>query len=303
VPTVHLIDASPYIFRSYFSVPATVVDRAGNPANAVHGFTTFLLRYLAEERPTHALVAFDRSLTTSFRNEIYPDYKAQRELPPPELEAQQRDCMAVAEAMGFPVAADERFEADDLIATALERCRRTGVDFVVVSSDKDLAQLVGEDAVLFDFAKDVRYDAAAVEAKFGVGPDRIVDLLALAGDAVDNIPGVRGIGPKTAVALLAALGSLEAIYANLDAVASLDMRGAAGVRRKLEAHRELAFLSRRLATVARDAPVKGSLAAFAIRPPDEGALDALFDRLGFGGLRRRIGQSGAGAGESPARRK
>ena len=111
VTTVHLIDASPYIFRSYFSVPETIVDRDGNPANAVHGFTSFLLRYLQEQRPTHVFVAFDQSLTTSFRNEIYPEYKAQRDLPPPELEAPQLDCLAMAEAMGLSVAASDRFDS------------------------------------------------------------------------------------------------------------------------------------------------------------------------------------------------
>jgi DNA polymerase I len=277
------------MFRSYFSVPETVVDREGKPANAVHGFTSFLLRYLSEEKPTHLFVAFDQSLTTSFRNEIYPAYKAQRELPPPELEAQQQDCLTVAKAMGLAVAADGRFEADDIIATVLARCRGKGVDFVVVSSDKDLAQLVARDVTLFDFAKGLRYDSAAVEAKFGVRPDQIVDLLALGGDAVDNIPGVRGIGPKTAAALLGAMGSLDAIYADLDAVESLAVRGAKGVRRKLEESRELAFLSRELATVSTEAPIDVTLPALAIGPPDRAALDTLFDRLGFEGLRKRIG--------------
>ncbi len=288
MPTVHLIDASPYIFRSYFSVPSSVVDRAGNPANAVHGFTSFLLRYLDEERPTHVGVTFDQSLTTSFRNDIYPAYKAQRELPPPELEAQQLDCLAMAEAMGMTAFADGRFEADDLIATALSNCRGTNVDFVVVTSDKDLAQLVDDDVVLFDFAKGLRHDPTGVQAKFGVRPDQIVDFLALAGDAVDNIPGVKGVGAKTAVALLSELDGLDSIYANLDRVESLRMRGAKSVRRKLEEARELAYLSRELATVSRDAPIDATLESLRLRSPDRRKLDGLFDRLGFEGLRRRI---------------
>jgi len=288
VTTIHLIDASPYIFRSYFSVPDSIVDRNGNPANAVHGFTTFLLRYLQEQNPTHVFVAFDQSLTTSFRNEIFPEYKAQRELPPPELEAQQLDCLAMAQAMGLNAAASDRFEADDLIATALHQCRGKNVDFVVVSSDKDLAQLVAEDVRLFDFAKDLWYDADAVKEKFGVRPDQIIDLLALAGDAVDNIPGVRGVGPKTAAALLAAIGDLDAIYADLDAVEGLSIRGAKGVRKKLEESRELARLSRELATVSVEAPLAIGAEDLVRRKADVRQLDALCDRLGFQGLRRRI---------------
>lgn len=288
VTTVHLIDASPYIFRSYFSVPASVVDRDGNAANAVHGFTTFLLRFLEEQSPTHVFVAFDQSLTTSFRNEIYPEYKAQRDLPPPELEAQQDDCLAMTEAMGFAAAASERFEADDLIATALAKCRAPGLDFVVVSPDKDLAQLVAADVRLFDFAKDQWYDAAGVERKFGVRPDQIVDFLALAGDAVDNIPGVKGVGPKTAAALLSELGSLDGIYANLDAVEALGIRGARSTRRKLEESEPLARLSRTLATVSIEAPLGVSLKSLERHPPDKARLDALLGRLGFEGLRRRI---------------
>lgn len=286
--TIHFIDASPYIFRSYFSVPESVVDLTGNPANAVHGFTTFLLRYLEEERPTHVFVAFDQSLTTSFRNEIYPAYKAQRELPPPELEAQQLDCLAMARALGLAAAASDRFEADDLIATALHKCRGKGVDFVVVSSDKDLAQLVGPDVTLFDFAKGLRYDESGVEEKFGVRPDQIVDLLALAGDAVDNIPGVKGVGPKTAAALLSALGSLDGIYEDLDAVESLPIRGAKSVRQKLDAAREVAYLSRELSTISTEAPVELALGDLAVRRPDDGMLDSLFARLGFSSLRTRI---------------
>jgi 5'-3' exonuclease len=288
VSTIHLIDASPYIFRSYFSVPDTIVDRQGNPANAVHGFASFLLRYLREHQPTHVFVAFDQSLTTSFRNEIYPDYKAQRELPPPDLEAQQRDCLTMAEALGLSSAASDRYEADDLIATVLGRCRGAGADFVVVSSDKDLAQLVDDDVRLFDFAKDQWYDAVDVERKFGVRPDQIVDLLALSGDAVDNIPGVKGIGPKTAIALLSMLDDLDGIYADLGAVETLPIRGAKSVRRKLEDSRALAFLSRELATVARDAPVDVSRSSLAVRKPEAKSLDALFARLGFEALRKRV---------------
>ncbi len=286
--TIHLIDASPYIFRAYFSIPSSVKARDGNPANAVHGFTTFLLAYREAHAPTHAMVAFDESLTTSFRNDLYAPYKAQRELPPAELEAQLRDCRLMAEGLGFPCFADDRYEADDLIATALAQLLGKGRCFVVVSPDKDLAQLVAPGVELFDFAKEQRYDAAGVEAKMGVRPNQVRDLLALAGDAVDNIPGVRGIGQKTAAALLAALGDLDEIYARLDEVDRLPIRGAKAVRAKLEASRDMAFLSRTLATVSTDAPIRVTLGGLAVRESDTARLESLLDRLGFGTLRRKV---------------
>ncbi|MEM9407893.1 MAG: PIN domain-containing protein [Acidobacteriota bacterium] len=159
--SLFLVDASPDIFRAYFSVPSTITNPSGEPANDVHGFGAFLLLLLQEEKPTHIAVAFDGSLTTSFRNEIYPDYKAQRELPPPELETQQRGCQQMARALGCPSFIDDRYEADDLVATLKDRCANDdGLDCVVVTSDKDLAQLVDERTQLFDFAKAQRFGPA-----------------------------------------------------------------------------------------------------------------------------------------------
>ena len=184
--------------------------------------------------------------------------------------------------------ADERYEADDLIATLQARLRRAGRRFVVVSNDKDLAQLVGDDTEYLDFAKDERLGPAEVHAKFGVDPVQVPDLLGLAGDAVDSIPGVPGVGPKSAVALLERFGTLDGVYADLDAVATLAVRGAASLRRKLEEHRGQAFLSRTLATVARDAPVHAGLRDVRWKGPDAARVDALFDRLGIGKLRERV---------------
>ncbi|MEM7586477.1 MAG: 5'-3' exonuclease H3TH domain-containing protein [Acidobacteriota bacterium] len=197
--TIHLVDASPYIFRAYFSIPSKMVGRSGLPVNAVYGFTQFLLRLVEQENVTHLGLTFDKSLTTSFRNDIYPPYKAQRELPPPELEAQQDWCQEVGEALGAAIYVDTRYEADDLVGTLCRQLEPEGHEIVVVTSDKDLAQLVNERVSLLDFAKDERYDPAAVVEKFGVRPDQIIDYLGLAGDAVDNIPGVKGVGKKTAV--------------------------------------------------------------------------------------------------------
>jgi len=287
--TVHLIDASPYIFRAFFSLPESLKTREGKPAGAIYGFATFLLKLASDERPTHLGVAFDRSLTTSFRNRLYPPYKAQRALPPPELEEQLRACEEVAAAFGAATFIDDLYEADDLIATLCARLERKGHGAVVVTSDKDMAQLVSERVSLYDFGKGLRLTPAEVEAKLGVRPDQVADLLGLAGDPVDNIPGVAGIGRKTAAALLAHFGHLEDLYARLPEVAKPpSIRGGLALAERLAAHRDLAVLSKELATVARDAPVAATLADLEYHGADREAVDELFDRLGFDTIRKRI---------------
>ena len=241
-PTIHLVDASPYLFRAFFSVPRTLAQ------NAVYGFRGFLTRYLKDHRPTHIAVAFDRHFNQSFRNEYYPDYKAHREESPKELDAQVDPCLELVASMGVATFIDERHEADDLIATIIHQTRSTGAYYVIVTSDKDLTQLVSARVTWCDPARDLRFDAAAVEAKFGVRPEQITDFLALAGDAVDNIPGVRGIGAKTAAELLRTHGSLDGIYAQLPSIK-------ATLAAKLERDAENARLSKRLATVSIEAPI------------------------------------------------
>jgi 5'-3' exonuclease len=285
VPTVHLVDASPYIFRAYFSLPDTLVGPDGSPVNAVRGFLDFLIRLVQDEEVTHLGLAFDRSLTTSFRNDLYPEYKAQRALPPAELEAQLDACEEAARAFGAPTWWDERYEADDYLATLTVQLP---CDVVVVSSDKDLAQLVNEHVTLLDYAKGTRYGPAEVEAKFGVRPEQIPDYLGLAGDSVDNIPGVKGVGAKTAAALLRAFPDIDALYACLDAVEGLPLRGAKSIRGKLETERDMAFLSRQLATAATDAPAHADLAALRWDGAVAERIDPLFERLGLEGIRGRI---------------
>jgi 5'-3' exonuclease len=284
---VHLVDASPYIFRAFFSMPDLEAPD-GSPVGAVHGFASFLIRYVREEEPTHLGVAYDESLTTSFRNDLYPDYKARRELPPPDLEAQQKWCQDVARAMGAATYVDRTYEADDLIGTLVHQLVRKGHQVVVVSSDKDLSQLVSDDVELFDFAKGARCGPRDVFEKLGVRPGQVADFLGLAGDAVDNIPGVRGVGSKTAAALLAECGDLDRLYADLDRVAELPIRGARTLGARLEAGRESAFLSRELATIATDAPVVARLDELRHRGADRAAAEELFARLGFERIAERI---------------
>jgi 5'-3' exonuclease len=290
---VHLVDASPYIFRAHFSLPASIRTPDGSPAAAAYGFTSFLLKLIADEKPSHLGVAFDRSLTSSFRNEIFPAYKQQRVLPPPELEAQLTACEQIAAALGAATFVDDRYEADDLIGTLCHELEAAGHGAVIVTSDKDLAQLVTARTTLFDFGKGLRLDGAAVFAKFGVRPDQITDYLGLAGDAVDNIPGVKGIGGKSATELLARYGRLEDLYARLDEIPGSNLRGAKSLHAKLAAGREIAFLSKRLATVAREVPgVKADLTALQYRGADAAKVEELFGRLGFNKIRERVPAAG-----------
>lgn len=286
--TVHLVDASPYVFRAFFSLPESITDPEGRPVNAVYGFASFLIKLVETGAPTHLGVAFDRSLTTSFRNEIYPEYKAGREPPPLALEAQIDRCYELARAFGAAVYIDERYEADDLIAALVRDLAADGHGAVVVTSDKDLAQLVTDRVTLWDFARDERYGPPEVEEKFGVRPAQIPDYLGLAGDPVDSIPGVPGVGKKTAAALLGAFDDLESLYQGLDRVPELPIRGAKSLGARLDEHRESALLSKRLATVAPEAPAGADLEELAYRGADPELLDPLFESLGFGTIRERV---------------
>ncbi len=288
--TVHLVDASPYIFRAHFSLPSSIKTPGGSPAAASYGFTSFLLKLIADEKPTHLAVAFDRSLNSSFRNEVYPAYKQQRELPPPELEAQLTACEEIAEALGTATFVDDRYEADDLIGTLCTHLEKAGHGAVIVTSDKDLAQLVGERVSLFDFGKGLRLTSREVFEKFGVRPDQITDFLGLAGDSVDNIPGIKGIGAKSAAELLARFGHLEELYERLAELPGMSsIRGARSLHAKLAAGREIAFLSKQLATVARDVPgVQGTLKSLELRGADPTRIEILFSRLGFNRIKERV---------------
>jgi 5'-3' exonuclease len=288
--TVYLVDASPYIFRAHFSLPSSIRTPAGEPAAASYGFTSFLLKLIADEKPTHLAVTFDRSLNSSFRNELYPAYKQQRVLPPPELEAQLDACVEIAAALGAATFIDDRYEADDLIGALCARLEKEDHRAVIVTSDKDLAQLVDDRISLLDFAKGIRLDAATVFEKFGVRPDQITDYLGLAGDSVDNIPGIKGIGGKSAAELLARFGHLEDLYARLDELPGLAaIRGARSLHAKLAASRDLALLSKRLATVAREVPGVGStLQDLEYRGADPALVEELFQRLGFNKIRDRV---------------
>ena len=282
----HLVDGSLYVFRAWHSMPDEFHDRDGHPVNAVHGFTRFLCELLEKARPEHIAVAFDASLTTSFRNAIYPPYKANRELPPADLEHQFVLCREVTAALGLPVLIDHSYEADDLIGSALWSLRGHGLASVIVSADKDFGQLLGEHDEQWDYARNLRWGPAGVHEKLGVMPHQVADYLALCGDAVDNIPGVPGIGAKTAAGLLAHFGSLDDLLDRVDEVAYLRLRGAASCAARLREHGEAARLYRRLTRIALDAPVPVEADALRRQRGDAAVLDALCERLRFGPLTR-----------------
>lgn len=279
---VYLIDASIYIFRAWFSVPDGLTNADGNPINALHGFAGFLGGFLDEAGPEHVAVIFDESLTTSFRNEIFPAYKANRELPPADLKQQFHYCRTLVQALGLADFSSAYYEADDLIGTIARRLRAQDFSIVILSADKDLAQLIEEGDMLWDYARKRRHRHADIPQWLGVQAHQVADWLALTGDSVDNIPGVPGIGAKTATALLAHFGSLENLYNRLDEVSDLKIRGAARIQRLLREHEENARLARQLTGVAIDPDLQvddGDVKRRAVSPAD---VVAVCDQLGLG---------------------
>ena len=284
---VYLVDASVYIFRAWFSMPDDFVTPAGEPTNAVYGFSGFLCSLLEQTAAEHVAVAFDESLTTSYRNEIYPEYKANRDPAPVELKRQFGWARQVAEAMGLRCFGDDRYEADDLIGTLAEYWREQGHPIVVVTADKDLAQLVGEGDYWWDFSRNQKLNVGQLTEKFGVLPHQMADFLALTGDSVDNIPGVPGVGPKSASALLNHFGTLDDLYRRLDEVEFLRIRGAKSLRKKLHENRDAAELARKL-TVIETAVESALTAPDLLRgDTDVSEINRLFDELAFGGMLRQ----------------
>lgn len=289
-PPVYLVDASFFVFRAYYSVGIEMTDADGLPVNALYGFGRFLGDLLEQTQPVHIAVAFDESLSGSFRNGIYPAYKANREPAPPELKRQFALCRELCRHLGIAEFGSAVYEADDIIGTITTRLRPAGHRAVLVTRDKDLAQLIRDGDAYWDWAAERRLGYADIEGHFGVRPERIADFLALAGDAVDNIPGVPGVGPKTASALMREFASLEEIYEGLERVATLPIRGAGKLSGKLSAHREAAYLARRLTTIACDIPLDITAEQLRRRSPDLGTLGALYDRARFGAMLRRQAQ-------------
>lgn len=297
--TLYLVDASLYVFRAWHSMPDEFRDADGWPTNAVHGFARFVLELLDRAKPQHIAIAFDEALDSCFRNAIYPAYKANREPAPEELRRQFGQCKALCVALGLSVLSNREYEADDLIGSACMAARAHGFRSVIVSADKDLSQLLGDGDEQWDFARGQRWGAAGVPARHGVEAHQLVDYLALCGDAVDNIPGVPGIGAKTAAALLAHFVTLDALLARVEEVPFLRLRGAAGAAAKLRLHREQALLCRQLATIACDVPLENAELHFVRNGTDHQTLGNLCEALRFGPMTRRRLYQAAGLEFTP----
>lgn len=284
-----LVDGTAYLFRGYYSVrPMQAPD--GTPVNGVVGLGNALARLLRDRRPTHVAVAFDAG-RLNFRHRIDPTYKANRGDPPEDLIPQFDLAKQLSEAMGLATYCIADFEADDVLATLTAHARGAGLPVLLVSGDKDLGQLLGPGITQYDLGRDDEWNAQELHARIGVRPDQVRDLLALAGDSSDNIPGIRGVGPKAATALLAAFGDLDGIFARLDEVERLPLRGAKSLRAKLEAGREIAERCRTLSTVRDDVPLDcGSPAAAGLRwrGADRTRLESFTQQWGLGTLAARV---------------
>lgn len=274
------------MFRAYHSVPNTVTDLDGNPVNALHGFARFLGDLIERVSPQHIAVAFDESLATSWRKQLYPAYKANREPAPEDLRRQFGLCRQVCEAFGVATFMSGEYEADDIIGTLATRMREAGQKITIVTRDKDLSQLLRPGDVYWDYIGEKRYSYDDVAGRFGVKPEQMACFLALMGDAVDNIPGVPGIGRKTASLLFCHFESLVHLYDDLDRVLQLKMRNPGFVTGQLRDHRESAFLARQLTQIACDMPLQVEIAMLARRTPDLVSLNRFYDSVGFGRLLR-----------------
>ncbi len=272
-PRVCLVDGSGFLFRAFHALPF-MTRSDGTPVNAVLGFTNMLLKLLDDLHATHVAVIFD-SARESFRNEIFPDYKANRPAPPEELIPQFPLVRDATRAFNVECLERPGFEADDLIATYARQARADGFEVMIVSSDKDLMQLVSDRVSLFDALKNRKIGPAEVEEKFGVGPDRVVDVQALAGDSTDNVPGVPGIGVKTAAQLIHAYGDLDSLLARASEIKQPKRR------QSLIDFAEQARLSRELVRLRDDAPMDVPVSRLRRQDPDPVQLLAFLNEQGF----------------------
>jgi DNA polymerase-1 len=276
-----LLDGSALAYRSYFAfIRAPLVNSKGIHTSGAFGFTNTLLKILRDEKPDYIACLFDTSAPT-FRHRAYKEYKATREKMPEDLVDQLPAIRSIVEAFGIPLIEMEGFEADDLMATLTARAKGAGIETFLVTGDKDMMQLLSDHVRMYTLSKGGSgseteiVGPAEVQEKWGVRPDQIVDLLGLMGDHSDNVPGVPGIGPKTAQELISQFGSIESLYAGLESVKR------EAVREKLKTNRDLAMLSRELITLRRDAPVTVSIEDLKFREIDSGRIVPLFQELEF----------------------
>ncbi|TIM16354.1 MAG: DNA polymerase I [Mesorhizobium sp.] len=286
-----LVDGSGYIFRAYHALPPLTRKSDGLPTSAVLGFCNMVWKLTQDARntdvgivPTHFAVIFDYSSKT-FRNDLYPEYKANRSAPPEDLIPQFGLIRQATRAFNLPCLETEGYEADDLIATYCRLACEAGADTTIISSDKDLMQLVGPSVAMYDPMKDRQIGVPEVIEKWGVPPEKMIDLQALTGDSVDNVPGVPGIGPKTAAQLLEQFGDLDALLARAAEIKQ-DKR-----RESIIANADKARISRELVTLKNDVPLNGGLDDFVLHPPDGPRLIGFLKTMEFSSLTRRVAEA------------
>ncbi|WP_414500997.1 DNA polymerase I [Zymobacter sp. IVIA_12111.31 C1] len=287
VPPIVLVDGSAYLYRAFHALPPLTTSD-NRPTGAIRGVVS-MLRSLINSWPDSPMaVVFDAKGKT-FRDELFDQYKAHRPPMPDDLRAQIEPLHACVRALGLPLLCVEGVEADDVIGTLADQARDEGRQVIISTGDKDMAQLVNSHVTLVNTMTNETLDIDGVTEKFGLPPERIIDFLALMGDSVDNIPGVPGVGKKTALALLTGIeGGLDAIYQDLEAVTALSFRGAKSMPKKLAEHREQAFLSYQLATIKTDCQLPVSLCDLTLPAPDADALHQLFADLEFKGWLKEL---------------
>ena len=290
-----LVDGSSYLFRAFHALPP-LVNSKGSPTGAIKGVIN-MIRSLQKGYPeSNIIVIFDAKGKT-FRNDIYSDYKANRPPMPDDLRCQIQPIHDIISAMGLPLLVIDGVEADDVIGTLAQQATHQGIETLISTGDKDMAQLVTEHVQLINTMNNEQLDIEGVKNKFGVPPEHIIDYLALMGDKVDNIPGVPKVGEKTAKGLIQGLGNLENLYDNLDKVKDLEFRGAKTMAAKLEEHKEQAFLSKVLATIKLDVELEQALNEIKPVPADEAKLLSLYQESEFKGWVKEL-SSDLSTGES-----
>ncbi len=275
-----LIDGTAYVLKYAFSIPDSWHNSKGEGNGALYGWSRVLIK------PTHIAVAFDESLGTGFRHRLYADYKSNRVMAEGDLYRQLQEAKTIATLLGLSVFASNEYEADDLLASLAAVARKQAVPVTVVSRDKDLGQLLfSSDDYLWDWSasapKAKAMNPARFKQRYQIEPARFNDYLALAGDSVDCIPGVVGVGDKTAIALLNKFSDLEDIYNNLDKVLSVDLRGAKRIHAQLQTHQQHAFLSRQLATLVTDIALVSGIAELKPASTNPNAITEYFTEAGF----------------------
>lgn len=274
-----LVDGSSYLYRAYHAFPP-LTNSAGEPTGAMYGVLNMLKSLLTQYNPSHVAVVFDAKGKT-FRDELFENYKSHRPPMPDDLRAQTAPLHEMVKAMGLPLLAVSGVEADDVIGTLALQAEKEGRAVLISTGDKDMAQLVTPNITLINTMTNNILGPEEVEQKYGVPPALIIDFLAMMGDSSDNIPGVPGVGEKTAQALLQGLGGMQSIYDNLDKVADLSFRGAKTMAAKLEQNRDVAFLSYQLATIKTDVELELTCSELTVAEPDVAALQELFGRYEF----------------------